>query len=289
MALLTLDVQEIEVTNKPSDRIDLEGHSKNGSFKAITRGVSLHLDACELTYRVRETIDYDKAVSQLEHYCDLLRTWDVDLIAMPSNQHYPDCCFVQDTAIVLDEVCVMASMGATRRRGETSEVEKTLSRFRPIERILLPATLDGGDVVQVGRRLFVGLSTRTNGRGIEALCRIVEPLGYAVVPVMVNGGLHLTTGCGVINDETVLLNPRWLDSRAFKGLRQLHVSEDEPWAANTIRINEMVCLEQGAPRTVDLVQPYAASIETLDISEFRKAEGSLSCLSLIFRDALQNQ
>ena len=289
MALLTLDVEEIEVTTKPSSRITLESHSKNGSFKAITRGVSLNLEACELTYRVREKIDYGKAWLQLEHYCKLLRRWDVDLVAIPSSQQYPDCCFVQDTAVVLDEVCVMASMGATKRRGETSEVEKAMSRFRRIERILLPATLDGGDVVQVGRRLFVGLSSRTNGRGIEALCRIVEPLGYTVVPVMVNGGLHLTTGCGVLNDETVLLNPRWLDSRAFKGVRQLHVSEDEPWAANTIRINEMVCLEQGAPRTMDLVQPYAGSIETLDISEFRKAEGSLSCLSLIFRDALQNQ
>lgn len=287
MALLALE-EEIEVTTKLSSRIALEDHSKNGSFKAITRGVSLNLQACELTYRVREKINYGKAVLQLEHYCELLRRWNVNLVAIPSNQHFPDCCFVQDTAIVLDEICVIASMGATRRRGETSEVEKAISRFRPIERILLPATLDGGDVVQVDHQLFVGLSSRTNGRGIEALCRIAEPLGYTVVTVMVNGGLHLTTGCGVVNDETILLNPRWLDSRAFKGLRQLHVSEDEPWAANTIRINEMVCLEQGAPRTIDLVQPYAGRIETLDISEFRKAEGSLSCLSLIFRGALQN-
>ena len=177
MALLTLDVEEIEVTTKPSGTA-LESHSKNGSIKAITGGVSLNLEACELTYRVREKIDYGKAVLQLEHYCDLLRRWGVDLVAIPSSEHYPDCCFVQDTAIILDEVCVMASMGATRRRGETSEVEKAMSRFRQIARILLPATLDGGDVVQVGRRLFVGLSTRTNGRGIEALCRIVEPLGY---------------------------------------------------------------------------------------------------------------
>jgi dimethylargininase len=288
MELLTLDVEEIDVTTKPSSRIALESHSKNRSFKAITRGVSLNLEACELTYRMREKIDYGKALVQMEHYCALLRRWDVDLIPIPSSQSYPDCCFVQDTAVVLDEICVMASMGATRRRGETSEIEKVMSKFRRIERILLPATLDGGDVVQVGHRLFVGLSSRTNGRGIEALCRIVEPLGYVVVPVMVNGGLHLTTGCGVVNDETVLLNPRWLNTRAFKGLRQLHVSEDEPWAANTVRIDDMVCLEQGAPRTMDLIQPYAGSIETLDISEFRKAEGSLSCLSLIFRGAFRN-
>ena len=261
---------------------------KNHPFKAITRGVSRSITACELTYRSREHIDYEKAASQLERYCLLLRKWDVDLMKMPANDTYPDGCFVQDTAIILDEVCVMASMGAEARRGEVSEVERMVSQFRSIQRIIPPATLDGGDVVQFGKRLFVGLSSRTNARGIAALGQIVESFGYAVVPVVVKGGLHLTTGCGIVNDETVLLNPRWLDISAFRGLRQLHVPQEEPWAANTIRVDDAVCLEEEAPRTVDLVQPYAGSINTLDISEFRKAEGSLSCLSLIYKEALQN-
>src|SRR5204863_9368073 len=118
-----------------------------------------------------------------------------------------------------------------------------------------------GDVVQVGKRLFVGLSTRTNGRGIDAFARLVEPFGYKVVPVVVNGGLHLTTGCGVVNEETVILNPRWLDASAFKNLRQLHVSEDEPWAANTIRVEGAVCVEANAPRTFYLIQPDVSIIE----------------------------
>ena len=146
-----------------------------------------------------------------------------------------------------------------------------------------------GDVVQFGKRLFVGLSTRTNARGIAALAEIVECFGYTVIPVVVNGGLHLTTGCGIVNDETVLLNPRWLDAFAFSGLRRLYVPEDEPWAANTIRVDDNICLEEGAPQTVELVQPYAGNISILDISEFRKAEGSLSCLSLIFKQAVQDQ
>ena len=262
---------------------------RNHPFKAITRGVSRSITACELTYRSREHIDYEKAAFQLQRYCQLLRKWGVDLMTMPANDTYPDACFVQDTAIILDEVCVMASMGAEARRGEVSEVERMVSRFRRIQRIFPPATLDGGDVVQVGKRLFVGLSSRTNARGIAALGQIVESFGYTVVPVRVNGGLHLTTGCGIVNDETVLLNSRWLDASPFIGLRQLHVPEEEPWAANTIRVNDAVCLEEAAPRTVDLVQPYAGSIDTLDISEFRKAEGSLSCLSLIYKEALQNQ
>jgi len=256
-------------------------------FKALTRGVSKNLGGCELTFRKREDIDLTKARHQLRAYCDLLRRWGIDVVGMRGSSLYPDCCFVQDTAVVLDEVCVVASMGASSRRGEISEIEKCLMRYRKVVRIALPATLDGGDVVQLGKRLFVGLSTRTNGRGIDAFVNIVEPLGYKVVPVVVNGGLHLTTGCGVVNDETVILNPRWVDASAFKNLRQLHVSEDETWAANTIRVDDAVCVEANAPRTLDMIQPYVPTIETLDISEFRKAEGSLSCLSLIFKERLQ--
>jgi dimethylargininase len=271
-------------------RITIRDHAlKRNVFSAITRGVSRRIAACELTYRSREQINYEKAAPQLERYCELLREWGVDLMPLAASDSYPDCCFVQDTAVVLDEVCVIASMGADTRMGEVSEVERLIAPFRKIRRIFSPATLDGGDVVQFGKRLFVGLSTRTNARGIAALGQIVEDFGYTVVPVVVTGGLHLTTGCGILNDETVLLNPRWLDAFAFSGLRQLHVPEEEPWAANTIRVGDNVCLEEGAPRTIDLVQPYAGSIDTLDISEFRKAEGSLSCLSLIFREAWQNQ
>ena len=225
---------------------------------------------------------------KLEKYCELLDTWGVHLLPVGASDSHPDCCFVQDTAVVLDEVCVIASMGANTRLGEVAEVEKLVAPFRKIRHILSPATLDGGDVVQFGKRLFVGLSTRTNARGIAALTEIVEGFGYTVIPVVVNGGLHLTTGCGIVNDETVLLNPRWLDAFAFSGLRQLYVPEDEPWAANTIRVDNNVCLEEGAPQTVDLVQPYAGNIALLDISEFRKAEGSLSCLSLIFKETVQN-
>lgn len=285
-----LEVQPEKTEAAYSSRVNLHSlPSENFSFKAITRGVSRNIGACELTYRSRDQIDYEKAALQLDRYCELLRKWKVELMAMPGSDSYPDCCFVQDTAVVLDEICVIAGMGAVARRGEVAEVEKLVAPLRPIRRILLPATLDGGDVVQFGKRLFVGLSNRTNARGIASLGEIVEPFGYTVEPVAINESLHLSTGCGVINDETVLLNPRWVNARVFKGLRQLHVHQEEPWAANTIRIDQNVCLEQGAPRTVDLVQPYAGSIETLDISEFRKAEGSLSCLSIIFKEALRDK
>jgi dimethylargininase len=289
MTSLEVVTEEALFKSAPSQIIKQDYSFKHNAFRAITRGVSRNIAACQLTYRSREEVNYEKAATQLERYCELLLEWGVDLMPLASSDSYPDCCFVQDTAVLLDEICIIASMGAPARLGEVSEVEKLIAPFRKIRRIFAPATLDGGDVVQFGKRLFVGLSSRTNARGISALSQIVERFGYTVVPVTVNGGLHLTTGCGIVNDETVLLNPRWLDASAFKGLRQLHVPEEEPWAANTIRVEGAVCLEEEAPRTVDLVQPYAGSLNTLDISEFRKAEGSLSCLSLIFREAPQNR
>jgi dimethylargininase len=285
-AIVGLTSPEILTKDESAIRTPHHAHSiKQTNFSAIVRGVSRRIAACELTYRTREDINFEKATMQLERYCDLLRKWGVDLMPLVASDTHPDCCFVQDTAVVLDEVCVIASMGAPSRHGEVSEVERLFSPLRKVLRILPPATLDGGDVVQFGKRLFVGLSSRTNARGIAALEKIVEVLGYSVVPVAVTGGLHLTTGCGIVNDETVLLNPRWIDATAFRDLRQLHVPEQEPWAANTIRVDDHLCVEYEAPRTIDLVQPYAGSIDTLDISEFRKAEGSLSCLSLIFKEA----
>jgi dimethylargininase len=284
MSVLETTIEFESEKLRPSWLKALETEGAKPRFKALTRGVSQNIGSCELTYKERETIDAGKAERQLQAYNNLLMSWGIDFLTLPGNQDYPDCCFVQDTAVVLDEVCIVANMGAASRRGETSVVEKVLRLYRKIEHIASPATLDGGDVVQFGRRLFVGLSRRTNRQGMECLRRIVDQFGYTVEPVEVNGGLHLTTGCGIIDDETVLLNPRWLNASAFTSLRQLHVPETEPWAANTIRVNEAVCLEANAPRTFDLVVPYVKNLDTIDISEFRKAEGSLSCLSLIFKD-----
>lgn len=257
-------------------------------LKAITRAVSPHIARCELTYRSRECIDYEKAVRQHEAYRELLERCGAQLINLEACDAHPDCCFVEDTAVVLDEVAVIASMGAPSRRGEVQAVEKILSAHREVARISLPATLDGGDVVRLGRQLFVGRSRRTSQQGIEALARITQPFGYSVTAVEVAGSLHLTTACSALNEETVLLNPRWIDTRPFSRFWILPVPKDEPWAANTLRVGDTVCVEANAPRTFELVKRHCARVEVLDISEFRKAEGSLSCLSILFQDTNPN-
>ena len=254
-------------------------------LKAITRAVSRNIGRCELTFRRRECVDYDKARGQHEAYCHLLRRLGVEVLNLEACDALPDCCFVADTAVMLDELAVIASMGAPSRRGEISAVEKILSLHHQISRIEPPATLDGGDVVRLGKELFVGCSSRTNAEGIESLTRIVQPFGYLVTPVAVTGSLHLTTGCSALDEETVLVNPCWIDDRPFKRFRVLRAFEEEPWAASTMRVGTRVCVEAHSPRTLQMVARHAvADVEVLDISEFRKAEGSLSCLSILFHD-----
>lgn len=259
-------------------------------LKAITRAVSRNISRCELTFRPRESVDYAEAVRQHRAYCDFLESRGAEVINLDACDENPDCCFVADACVVLDEVAVIASMGAPSRRAETSAVEKVLPSRHHLSRINLPATLDGGDVLRVGRRLFVGRSGRTNREGFEAFARAVEPFGYEVTPVAVRGSLHLTTACSALDEETLLLNPRWIDAAPFERYWVLHVPEEEPWAASTIRVGETVCVEAGAPRTLELVGRHCREVSALDISEFRKAEGSLPCLSILFDDeAPQNK
>ncbi|HEX8651586.1 MAG TPA: arginine deiminase family protein [Pyrinomonadaceae bacterium] len=255
-------------------------------LKAITRDVSRNITRCELTFRQRERINYQRAIRQHASYCDLLRRHGAQVITLEARNDSPDCCFVADTAIVLAEVAVIAHMGAPSRRGEVSAVEEILTADREVVRIAPPATLDGGDAVVLGKQIFVGRSSRTNSAGIESLARITGRFGYHVVPVSVTGSLHLTTACSALDEETLLLNPRWISAEPFARYWVLAVSEDEPWAASTVRIGETVCIEAGSPRTLDLVSRHCANVEVLDISEFRKAEGSLPCLSILFQDAI---
>ena len=183
----------------------------------------------------------------------------------------------------------MISPGTPSRQSEITGVAETLSAYREIVHIKPPATLDGGDIVILGKRIFVGHSKRTNREGIESLTRIVNAFGYDVTPVAVVGSLHLTTACGALNEETVLLNSRWIDVAPFARYWALNVPEDEPWAASTMRVGSTVCVEAGAPRTLEMVKKHCAEVEALDISEFRKAEGSLPCLSILFQDTETDQ
>jgi dimethylargininase len=251
---------------------------------ALMRGVSSSIDRCELTFLDREPIDHGLAVVQHHAYGEALREAGFDVVVVPADADCPDCCFVEDTAVVLDEAALITRMGAPSRRGETPAMEEAVSRFREIVRVEPPATIDGGDVLRIGRTLFAGLSRRTNAAGVEALRAAAAPYGYAVVPVPVEGVLHLKSAVTALDDATVLAHPEVLDVTPLsaRGLRVLRVPEEEPAAANVLRVAGYVWVHSGFRRTADRLADLGFSVKTLDISEFLKAEAGLTCLSLLF-------
>jgi dimethylargininase len=262
----------------------VEGSSAGGAAGiALMRGVPPTLARCELTFRQREPFDLVRAVAQHAAYAALLRSLGLEVIELPADPALPDCCFVEDVAVVLDEVALLTMPGASSRRGETAAVEAALARFRSLERTRLPATLEGGDVLRVGRRLFVGRSPRTNEAGIARLAGVAEPLGYRVLPVTVTGCLHLKSAVTALDDERVLANPAWIDTGPFARLGVVPVAPDEPGAANVLRVAGLVVAHPGYPRTLDRVAELGYAVRPLDISEFLKAEAALTCKSLLFR------
>ena len=248
---------------------------------AVMRGVPPTLAECELTFHEREPIDLDLAIAQHAAYGDLLRSLGLEVVELAADPTLPDCCFVEDVAVVLDEVALLTMPGAASRRGEIAAVEAALARFRPLERTPLPATLEGGDVLRVGRTLFVGRSARTNEAGIARLAAVAEPLGYRVRPVAVTGCLHLKSAVTALDDERLLAHPAWIDTSPFAGLGIVAVDPAEPDAANVLRVGGLVVADPAFPRTIARIAELGHSVRTLDVSEFRKAEAALTCKSLL--------
>ncbi|HSD67612.1 MAG TPA: arginine deiminase-related protein, partial [Vicinamibacteria bacterium] len=240
-------------------------------------------DRCELTFRAWEPFDLDRAVAQHAAYASLLRSLGLEVVQLEADPALPDCCFVEDVAVVLDEVALLAMPAPPSRRGEIAAVEEALARFRPLERTPLPATLEGGDVLRVGRRLYVGRSLRTNEAGIARLAAVAEPLGYRVMPVTVTGSLHLKSAVTALDDERLLANPAWADMTPFQGLGIVRVAPEEPAAANVLRVEGLVVAHPGFPRTQDRLAAHGYAVRPLDVSEFLKAEAALTCKSLLFR------
>lgn len=250
---------------------------------ALTREPARALDACELTYREREPIDAERAARQHRGYCDALRACGAQVLTLPPVDELPDSVFVEDTAIVLDEMAVLTRPGVESRRGEVGLIEADVARLRPVVKVLPPATLEGGDVMRVGRTLYVGLSPRTNAEGADVLRRFAAPHGYEVVTVELRGCLHLKTGCSALDDATVLANAEWVDARAFGDCKVVGVDASEPWAANVLRVEDSVCVSAAFPRTAEMLRTRGYDVHAVEVSEFAKAEGGMTCMNLLFR------
>ncbi len=251
-------------------------------LSVFTRGISTSIGDCKLTFIEREPLDVAVATRQHAAYELCLEQIGVRVMPLRPMPKAPDAVFIQDTAVVVDEVAVMATMGAACRAGEVESVGEALAPHRPLKRLMPPATLEGGDVVRVGRTLYVGVSGRTNCEGIRQLSDILAPYEYQVRPVDVRGCLHLSTGCSYLGRGLMLLNPEWVDAAPFRQFEILEVPETEPWAANTIAVGDAVMVASAFERTCSLVAGQGFEVVATDISELHKAEGALTCMSLMF-------
>jgi dimethylargininase len=249
---------------------------------AITRQVSPSINNCELTFHLKEPIDLAKAIAQHEAYEECLRQLGAQLVSLASEPDLPDAVFVEDAAIVVDEVAVIPVMGAESRRPETESLARALSAYRPIKFMQAPATLDGGDVMRIGRTLFVGASKRTNEEGIAQLRAALDPFGYKVIPVDVKRCLHLKSGCSYVGRNSILVNREWADVEQFVGFELIDVPASEPGAANALMIEDVVIVPSSFPQTIELLEVRGFVVTAIDVSEFQKAEGGVTCKSIIF-------
>ena len=249
---------------------------------ALTRPVSLSLAACELTYQTRQPIDIDRARAQHREYAQALREAGCSLVSLPEAAELPDAVFVEDLAVVLDEVAILTRPGVASRRPESASIEAALAPHRPLRRIETPGTLEGGDILRLGRTIYVGRSVRSNAEGIRQLRDRVAPFGYRVEAVSVHGCLHLKSAVTDIAPDRLLVNPRWVDAAAFGGMGWMCVDEGEAHAANALRVGTKVIYPAGFPRTLEMLVRAGVEVRPVDVSEIQKAEGAVTCCSLIF-------
>lgn len=243
--------------------------------------MSASLARCELTYRDRQPIDLALARRQHASYEVLLQHLGLEIIRLAALDEHPDAVFVEDAAIALDELAIVAPMGAPSRIGESASVEAALDRLLPVMRLTPPATLDGGDVLRVDRRVFVGLSRRTNRDAVEQLATMLRPYDYEVVGVSVGTALHLKSACTSIGGDAILANPDWVDLTPFASRRVVRADPTEPWAASVLHVAGTLVMPAGFPRTERLLGERGYRVEIVDLSELRKAEGGPTCLSIL--------
>lgn len=248
--------------------------------RAIVRAVSPRLFDAELTHLERRAIDIDLARRQHREYRQVLSNAGLALVEAPSLPQHPDGVFVEDAVVVVDDQAMLTRSGATSRRGEVEGLAPLLAELGyRVERLKAPATLDGGDVLQVGRDVYVGISSRTNPAAVDALGAWLAPLGRKVHPVEVHGALHLKTAATALPDGRIIAQTEALDVAAF-GDRHL-VEAPEASGANVLLLGDHIVIGESAPRTIELLREEGFAVTTLDLSEFEAVEAGPTCLSVL--------
>ena len=255
-------------------------------WTAITREVSPALADCQLSFVARDAIDVDRAREQHAAYRAALEALCCEVLELPADQAYPDCVFVEDVALAFDEVAIATRPGAESRRDEGDAVLEVLGGIRPVLRIEAPGTLDGGDVLRIGKRVFVGASARSNESGHAQLRELLAPHGYTVESVAIRDCLHLKSAVTQVGENAVLINPAWVDVAPFAGYACIEVDPAEQHAANALRVGDALVYPDCFPRTLARLCEAGIAVTIVDVSELQKAEGAVTCCSILLRSGM---
>ncbi len=248
---------------------------------AITRKVSSRCNECEITHIRRVPIDLITAQAQHDGYTQALKYLGCQVVELPEEPDLPDSVFVEDTAFILPEVAVITRPGADSRKPETKSMVEVLSHYRPLLHIAGPVTVDGGDVLVLGKNIFIGLSTRSNLYAVQQIKNMLESYGYSAAGVALKGCLHLKSAVTRVDDRTLLINKNWVDASPFDGYDLIETDASEPYAANCLPVNGHIIYPTTFPKTQHKLEEKGYSVANVELGELAKAEGAVTCCSLI--------
>jgi dimethylargininase len=251
---------------------------------AITRDISPRFNECEITHIDRTPIDLDVARVQHAQYVNALKQLGCEVLELPAETDLPDSVFVEDTAFILPHTAVITRPGADSRKPETESIIQALSPHHDRIHIQTPATLDGGDVLVVGKQIFIGISTRSNHHAIDQLNQLLNKDGYTVTGIRLHDCLHLKSAVTRVDDKTLLINKNWVDTQYFDSYDLIEVDPSEPYAANCLPVGDSVIYPTSFPKTGDKLKARGYKIVSVDVDELAKAEGAVTCCSLILAD-----
>ncbi len=254
------------------------------NYTAITRKVSPAIEKCELTHLVREPISFEVATQQHTAYVECLKSIGCDVVSLEAEADLPDSVFVEDAALVLDEVAVITRPGAVSRQAEVNTIRVALKPYRELIEIEAPATLDGGDIVRIDKTIYVGLSTRSNQAAIDQLAERLRPYNYTVKGIEVKDCLHLKSAVSIVAKDILLLNPAWIDASLFPNMTIIETDPSEDFAANAVLIGEDIIYPEEFPKTAAKLRAHGLKLHTVLATELAKAEGAVTCCSLIIKN-----
>lgn len=248
---------------------------------AITRGVSPRFNDCEVTHIARTPINLNLARAQHQGYVNALKSLGYDVLELPAEAGLPDSVFVEDTAFILPEVAVITRPGADSRKPETDSIAQALYPYADLVYLREPATVDGGDVLVLGKKIFIGLSTRSNNDAVGQLNELLKDHGYIVTGVQLHGCLHLKSAVTHVDGSTLLINRNWVDTEPFNDYTLIDVDPTEPYAANCLSVGDSIVYPTSFPKTRAKLEELGYKIVSVEVDELAKAEGAVTCCSLI--------